>query len=33
MGKSRRLGFMETRDSETSFTNLFARLRAARIVP
>jgi nucleoside-diphosphate-sugar epimerase len=33
MGKSRRLGFDGVRDSETSFTELFARLRAERIVP
>lgn len=33
MGKSRRLGFMGVRDTETSFTDLFSRLRAERIVP
>jgi nucleoside-diphosphate-sugar epimerase len=33
MGHSRRLGFLGVRDSETSFTDLFARLRAERIVP
>ncbi|MGH2935234.1 MAG: SDR family oxidoreductase [Gaiellaceae bacterium] len=33
MGHSRRLGFVGVRDSETSFTDLFARLRAERIVP
>jgi nucleoside-diphosphate-sugar epimerase len=33
MGKSRRLGFVGVRDTETSFTGLFARLRAERIVP
>lgn len=33
MGKSRRLGFLGVRDTESSFTDLFARLRAARIVP
>jgi nucleoside-diphosphate-sugar epimerase len=33
MGRSRRLGFLGIRDSETSFTELFARLRAERIVP
>jgi len=33
MGKSRRLGFMGVRDTQTSFTDLFARLRAERIVP
>jgi nucleoside-diphosphate-sugar epimerase len=33
MGKSRRLGFPGVRDSETSFADLFARLRAERIVP
>jgi nucleoside-diphosphate-sugar epimerase len=33
MSRSRRLGFLGVRDSESSFTNLFARLRAERIVP
>jgi nucleoside-diphosphate-sugar epimerase len=33
MGRSRRLGFEGVRDSETSFTGLFARLREERIVP
>ena len=33
MGHSRRLGFLGVRDSESSFTELFARLRAERIVP
>lgn len=33
MGKSRRLGFMGVRDTESSFTDLVARLRAERIVP
>ena len=33
MGHSRRLGFAGVRDSESSFTDLFARLRAERIVP
>ena len=33
MGRSRRLGFTGVRDTESSFTELFARLRAARIVP
>lgn len=33
MGKSRRLGFLGVRDTESSFTDLFARLRAERIVP
>jgi len=33
MGRSRRLGFTGVCDTETSFTDLFARLRAARIVP
>jgi nucleoside-diphosphate-sugar epimerase len=33
MGKSRRLGFLGVRDTESSFTELFARLRAERIVP
>jgi nucleoside-diphosphate-sugar epimerase len=33
MGKSRRLGFVGVRDTESSFTDLFARLRAERIVP
>jgi nucleoside-diphosphate-sugar epimerase len=33
MGRSRRLGFNGVRDTEASFTDLFARLRAAQIVP
>jgi nucleoside-diphosphate-sugar epimerase len=33
MGRSRRLGFSDVRDTETSFTNLFAQLKAERIVP
>ena len=33
MGRSRRLGFAGVRDTESSFTDLFARLRAERIVP
>ena len=33
MGRSRRLGFYGVRDTETSFTDLFARLKAERIVP
>ncbi len=33
MGRSRRLGFLGVRDSESSFTDLFSRLRAERIVP
>lgn len=33
MSRSRRLGFMSVRDTESSFTDLFARLRAERIVP
>ncbi len=33
MGRSRRLGFFGVRDTESSFTNLFARLKAERIVP
>ena len=33
MGLSRRLGFLGVQDSESSFTDLFARLRAERIVP
>jgi nucleoside-diphosphate-sugar epimerase len=33
MGHSRRLGFAGVRDTETSFTDLFARLRDERIVP
>jgi nucleoside-diphosphate-sugar epimerase len=32
MGRSRRLGFAGVRDTESSFTDLFARLRAERIV-
>jgi nucleoside-diphosphate-sugar epimerase len=33
MGRSRRLGFLGVRDSESSFIDLFARLQAERIVP
>jgi nucleoside-diphosphate-sugar epimerase len=33
MGKSRRLGFTGVRDTETSFTDPFARLRRERVVP
>jgi nucleoside-diphosphate-sugar epimerase len=33
MGRSRRLGFVGVRDSETSFTRLFALLQEERIVP
>jgi nucleoside-diphosphate-sugar epimerase len=33
MGRSRRLGFAGVRDTETSFVDLFAQLRAERIVP
>jgi hypothetical protein len=33
MGRSRRLGFLGVRDSESSFTELFARLQIERIVP
>ena len=33
MGHSRRLGFSGVQDTETSFTDLFSRLRAERIVP
>jgi nucleoside-diphosphate-sugar epimerase len=33
MGRSRRLGFHGVRDTESSFTDLFARLQAERIVP
>jgi nucleoside-diphosphate-sugar epimerase len=33
MGRNRRLGFLGVRDTESSFTDLFARLRAERIVP
>ena len=33
MNKSRRLGFMDFQDTEQSFTDLFARLRAARVIP
>ena len=33
MGRSRRLGFMRVRDTESSFVDLFARLRTERIVP
>jgi len=33
MGQSRRLGFSASATTESSFTELFARLRAERIVP
>ena len=33
MGRSRRLGFLAVRDTESSFTDLFSRLRAERVVP
>jgi hypothetical protein len=33
MGRSRRLGFYGVRDTPTSFTDLFERLRAERIIP
>ncbi len=33
MGRSRRLGFRGVRDTESSFSELFARLRIERIVP
>jgi hypothetical protein len=33
MGRSRRLGFLGIRDTAASFTELFERLRAERIVP
>jgi nucleoside-diphosphate-sugar epimerase len=33
MGRSRRLGFLGLRDTESSFIDLFARLREERIVP
>ena len=33
MGRSRRLGFTGIRDTESSFTDLFGRLREERIVP
>jgi hypothetical protein len=33
MSRSRRLGFLEVRDTESSFVSLFDRLRAERIVP
>lgn len=33
MGRSRRLGFLGVRDTESSFVDLFTRLRSARIVP
>jgi nucleoside-diphosphate-sugar epimerase len=33
MGRSRRLGFDGVRDTESSFVNLFERLRAERVVP
>jgi nucleoside-diphosphate-sugar epimerase len=33
MGRSRRLGFAGVYDSETSFTDVFARLQAEKIVP
>jgi nucleoside-diphosphate-sugar epimerase len=33
MSRSRRLGFLGVRDTQSSFTDLFARLRTERIVP
>jgi hypothetical protein len=33
MGRSRRLGFLGIRDTASSFTDLFARLRAERVIP
>jgi len=33
MSRSRQLGFLEVRDTESSFLSLFERLRAERIVP
>jgi nucleoside-diphosphate-sugar epimerase len=33
MGRSRRLGFLGVRDTESSFTDLFARLRVERVIP
>jgi nucleoside-diphosphate-sugar epimerase len=33
MGKSRRFGFLDYRESDRSFLDLFERLRAARIIP
>jgi nucleoside-diphosphate-sugar epimerase len=33
MSRSRKLGFLEVRDTESSFLSLFERLRAERIVP
>jgi nucleoside-diphosphate-sugar epimerase len=33
MGRSRRLGVLGVRDTESSFTDLFARLRTERVVP
>jgi hypothetical protein len=33
MSKSRRLGFLDYQDTVGSFTDIFSRLRAARIVP
>jgi nucleoside-diphosphate-sugar epimerase len=33
MSRNRRLGFNEVRDTESTFTDLFARLKAERIVP
>jgi nucleoside-diphosphate-sugar epimerase len=33
MGRSRRLGFLGVRDTQSSFTSLFTRLREERIVP
>jgi nucleoside-diphosphate-sugar epimerase len=33
MGRSRRLGFLGVRDSTSSFTDLFARLRSERVIP
>jgi nucleoside-diphosphate-sugar epimerase len=33
MGRSRRLGFLGVRDTQSSFTSLFVRLREERIIP
>ncbi len=33
MSRSRQLGFMCVRDTESSFSDLFDRLRAERVVP
>jgi hypothetical protein len=33
MGKSRSLGFFAVRDTPSSFADLFARLRAEKVVP